>query len=85
MVVDKEKVYEVKEIFNNKLYYGKLQYLVRWMGYPYSENTWLAKDNITGLPKLIKLFYRVYLNKFNATLLLLKRKCSGRKQVPNKH
>ena len=30
--------YKIEKILNNRSYYGKLQYFVKWIGYPHSEN-----------------------------------------------
>jgi hypothetical protein len=40
-----DKEYEVEEIIDDRSYSRKQQYLVRWLGYPTSENSWVdAKD-----------------------------------------
>ena len=36
--VEGKDKYKVKKIFDSRSYYGKLQYFVKWMGYPHSEN-----------------------------------------------
>lgn len=36
--VKREKKYKVEEIFDSYIYYGKLQYLVKWLGYSYTDN-----------------------------------------------
>jgi len=40
-----QEEYEVKEIIKDCYYRRKRQYLVKWLGYPVSENSWVdAKD-----------------------------------------
>ena len=58
--VEGEDKYKVEKILDSRSYYGKLQYFVKWMGYPHSKNQWLFEDNITESKDLIDLFYRLY-------------------------
>ena len=53
-LIDGEEEYEVEEIINTcqKGCNKKLQYLVRWKGYPLSENSWVDKDNLHA-PELL--------------------------------
>ena len=47
-LVDREEEYEVEKILDSQ-WFGrrhKLQYLVKWKGYPDSENQWVDKDDI---------------------------------------
>ena len=55
----KEK-YEVKEILDSKTYCGKLQYLVKWLRYPNTDNQWVYKDQVAGASNLVKLFHWLY-------------------------
>jgi hypothetical protein len=32
--------YKVKKLLNSRMHHGKLQFLVKWKGYPNKENTW---------------------------------------------
>jgi hypothetical protein len=44
-LIDGQQEYEVKEIIDDQSYRRKQQYLVRWLGYPASKNSWVdAKD-----------------------------------------
>ena len=53
-LIDGEEEYEVEEIINShrKGCNKKLQYLVRWKGYPSSKNSWVDKDNL-HVPELL--------------------------------
>ena len=47
-LVDNEEEYEVKKILDSRLFgqCKQLQYLVKWKGYPDSENMWVDKDDV---------------------------------------
>ena len=63
--VDGEEEYKVEEILDSKTYRGKLQYLMKWLGYPDTDNQWVYKDQVAGSSDLIKLFHRLYPKKPN--------------------
>ena len=47
--------YEVEKIVDKRTnIYGLVEYLVKWKGYPSSENTWEPKKNLRKLEHLIK-------------------------------
>jgi hypothetical protein len=54
-LIDREEEYQVEHIMGHrKMGRGnKLQYLVKWLGYPDSDNTWEPVDQI-HTPDLIK-------------------------------
>ena len=58
--IENKDKYEVKEILDSRSHYGKLQYFVKWMGYPHSENQWLSEDDVAGSKNLVDLFHRLY-------------------------
>ena len=58
--VEGEDEYEVEEILDSRSHYGKLQYFVKWMGYPHSENQWLSEEDVAGSKDLVDLFHRLY-------------------------
>jgi hypothetical protein len=60
-IVGGEERYEVVEVIDSRVYWRKLQYLVRWKGYGHEENLWLSEGDINA-PKLITEFYRAHLN-----------------------
>ena len=58
-VKSKDK-YEIKEILDCKSHYDKLQYFVKWIGYPHSENQWLSENDIAGSKNLVDIFHRLF-------------------------
>lgn len=47
-------VYDVERILKKKINGGKVEYLVKWLNYPESENLWVDESDIT--PDLLKSF-----------------------------
>ena len=47
-LVDNAEEYEVKKILDSRLFSRRrqLQYLVKWKGYPDSDNMWVDKDDV---------------------------------------
>lgn len=62
-----ENVYEVEKIVEDRVKNGKRQYLIKWVGYPESENTWENEDNIlsSNLIKKYQDFKKIKNNKGN--------------------
>jgi len=60
-IIGGEERYEVEEVIDSRIYWKKLQYLVRWKGYGHEENSWLTEGDIDA-PELIAKFYRTYPN-----------------------
>ena len=58
-LIDGEEEYEVERIVNHRRHgrARRLQYLIKWKGYPESDNTWEPADQIHA-PELIKLYHR---------------------------
>jgi hypothetical protein len=50
--------YEVEEILDQKYIRGKLHYLIKWEGYPHSENTWEPIKNLNCPADLEKFHLR---------------------------
>jgi hypothetical protein len=58
-LIDGEEEYEVEQIRSHRTW-GRsktLQYLIKWKGYPESDNTWENADQAHA-PKLIKLYHQ---------------------------
>jgi hypothetical protein len=51
-LIDGEQEYEVEEIIDNQSRRRKQQYLVRWLGYPASENSWVNAEDLHSLELL---------------------------------
>jgi hypothetical protein len=55
-VIDGEEEFEVEEIIDKCTYRKKKQYLVKWLGYPASDNSWVnAKD--LNAPQLLEEYH----------------------------
>ena len=52
--------YEVKQILDSRLYQGKLQYLVKWLGYTEEHNTWKPPSNLNNAQEVIDLFHKAH-------------------------
>ena len=53
-LVDNEEEYEVEKILDSRLFgrRKRLQYFVKWAGYPDSENMWVDKDDVFAEDKV---------------------------------
>jgi hypothetical protein len=58
-LIDGEEEYKVEQICTHRRWghCKTLQYLIKWKGYPESNNTWEDTDQIHA-PMLIKLYHR---------------------------
>jgi Chromo (CHRromatin Organisation MOdifier) domain len=59
-LIDGEEEYEVEQICAHWTWgqHKTLQYLIKWKGYPESDNTWENADQIHA-PALIKLYHQM--------------------------
>src|ERR671915_2236274 len=55
-IVDDEEHYEVEEIIDSRFHCNKLQYLVKWKGFGYEENSWMNEGDIFA-PRLVRDFH----------------------------
>ena len=72
--------YEVEKIVNKRTnVYGLVEYLVKWKGYPSSDNTWEPKKNLKRLEHMIK----EYENGIGEKSVKKMRKGSLKNEVPD--
>ena len=46
MAIEEEGVYEVEAIMDDRVKGGRKEYLIKWLGYPQSSNTWEYEENV---------------------------------------
>jgi len=58
-MVDRDQEFEVEQIMGHRLFGKghKLQYLIKWQGYPKADNTWEPKELVFA-PKLIAAYHQ---------------------------
>jgi hypothetical protein len=52
--------YEVEDILDSRVRHRKLQYLVKWVGYPPFENSWEPATFVENSKRLVKAFHEKY-------------------------
>ena len=45
-LINGEEEYQIEEIIDERINRRKKQYLVKWLGYPVSENSWVDEKDI---------------------------------------
>ena len=63
IIVDSEKEFEVEKVLDSRTHYGKLQYLIKWLGYPDTDNQWVSEEQVFSSKDLVELFYKLYPHK----------------------
>ena len=63
-----DEEYEVEDIVDKNVAGGKVHYLVKWKGYPSSQNTWEPEAHLNHLPNLVKKFEEAYATKLKSKL-----------------
>jgi hypothetical protein len=58
-IVDGEEHYIVEQILDSRFVRGRLQFLVKWEGYGYEENTWVPEQDVSA-PDKLREFYRTH-------------------------
>ena len=66
VVIEDQFEYEVEEILDSRLIRNRLFYLVKWKGYPASDNSWEPVAHLTNCKDLIISFHSQYPNKPSA-------------------
>lgn len=61
--VEGEDEFEVKEILDCRRNRGRLEYLVRWLGYLPDEDSWQPASNLANAKDLVDQFHKKYPNK----------------------
>jgi len=59
-MIEGEVEYKVKAVQAYQYQWWKLQYLIKWKGYPESDNTWEPVNNVQA-PQLIRKYHKVHL------------------------
>ena len=55
-----EEEYEVEAIVGHRKRYGKMQFFVKWKGYPTSENSWEPVTNLENADELLSAYKRLH-------------------------
>jgi hypothetical protein len=50
----------VEEIVDSRYHRNRLQYRVRWTGFPDPDRTWYPSENFTNSPDAIRRFHTTY-------------------------
>ncbi len=70
--------YEVEKIMDKRYKNGKIEYLIKWVGYPITECTWEPLCNLTNIKPMIKEFeesiYNAYSDESNTEYYLIGKK-----------
>ncbi len=61
--VEGEEHAEVEEILDSRVHYGNLQYLVKWLGFPVTDNEWLIAEELGTVEEYVTDFHEKYPNK----------------------
>jgi hypothetical protein len=59
VLVEDEEHYEIESILDSRIWHKKLQYFVKWLGWPDAENQWISPQEIRA-DELIEEFHRKY-------------------------
>ena len=57
-LVEGEEEFEVEAIIDSRIHRRKLQYLVKWKGYPQSDNTWEPVGNVQHAEEAVQSFHQ---------------------------
>ena len=62
-IVDDHEEYEVEKVLDARERRGKVQYLVKWKGYPDVDNLWVSVESCQNASEELDDFYRRFLTK----------------------
>jgi hypothetical protein len=77
---ENENVWEVERIKDERVTQGKRMFLIKWMGYPKSQNTWEPEENLVGVKELFEKFYKERELGAHAQRLITKQKITKKKR-----
>ncbi|XP_077113871.1 chromobox protein homolog 5-like [Ranitomeya variabilis] len=58
VVIDGQEQFVVEEIVDSRIRRNRLQYLIRWQGYPPEEDSWEPVENINAQQKIYRFHQR---------------------------
>ena len=61
-IIEGEPEWEVEDILASKMFHNKLRYLVKWKGWPSSDNSWEPRENLENSPELLEEFHKKHTN-----------------------
>jgi hypothetical protein len=62
-MVDNAEIYEVDYLLDSRIHRRRLQYLVKWTGYPEADSTWEHLSNEDNCQDAIRQFHELYPSK----------------------
>ena len=71
VIIDNQTEFEVEELLDSKIMHKRLFYLVKWKGYPVSDNSWEPASHLSNTRDLVDSFHVKYPNEPSALLMLL--------------
>ena len=62
------------------MFHNKLRYLVKWKGWPSSDNSWEPRENLENSPELLEEFHKKHMNAPTLRRVVRKGKGKGKRQ-----
>ena len=79
-IIEGEPKWEVEDISASKMFHNKLRYLVKWKGWPSSDNSWEPRENLENSPELLEEFHKKHTNAPTLRRVVRKGKGKGKRQ-----